>query len=130
MTPCTINAILPGTVWKGDCVEAQRVLIVCEPGLFAQAMRTLLESDERIKIVGLTGDAREAAQAVRETNPAVVMVQADQYSLKIGRGPQSLSLDWAPLLIAFYGNDNVTRVCRIEERALTCPNDLIETLSV
>jgi DNA-binding NarL/FixJ family response regulator len=111
-------------------VEAPRVLIICEPGLFAQGMRTLLATNERVEIIGITDDACRAAELIREAQPTVIMLEADQFSLKLGHAPQTLALDWTPLLIAFCRNDNVLQICRIEERDLTSPNDLIETLSL
>lgn len=105
------------------------MLILSEPGLLAQGMRVLLESDPRIEIVGVTADVKRAVEILREEQPKVILVDADQFRLSLGRARNTISLDWAPTVIAISQHDNTFRVCRIEETALTGAEDLISAVS-
>jgi chemotaxis response regulator CheB len=111
-------------------VQVRRVLILCEPGLLAQAMRTLLESDPRIEIVGVTSDARRAGEIIRQTKPAAILVDADHFSLGLNHARRTISIEGTPALIALSQDNNMIHICRMEERALTAPEDLIDALSV
>ncbi len=110
-------------------MESRRVLILCEPGLLAQGMRSLLESDPRIEIVGVTADERRAAEIIRDELPGVILVDADHFRLHLGHARSAIELDWIPRLIALAKNDNIVHVCRIEARSLTAPEDLIAAVS-
>jgi DNA-binding NarL/FixJ family response regulator len=110
-------------------VESRRVLILSEPGLLAQGMRSLLESDPRIEIVGITADVERAAEIIREEQPAVILVDADHLRLSLGGARTTIALDWVSTLIALSQNGNMAHVCRVEEKPLTATEDLIEAVS-
>ncbi len=110
-------------------METRRVLILSEPGLLAQGMRSLLESDPRIEIVGVTADVKRALEILRDDQPKVILVDADQFRLSLEHARATISLDWVPTLIAISHHDNTFRVCRIEETALTGTEDLIAAVS-
>jgi DNA-binding NarL/FixJ family response regulator len=110
-------------------VESRRILILSEPGLLVQGMRSLLGSDPRIEIVGVTADTKRAAEIMRDVRPAVILVDADHFRLSLGRSRSTIALDWISTLIALSHKDNRVHVCRIEERSLTAPEDLIEAVS-
>lgn len=111
-------------------MEVRRVLILCEPGLLAQAMRTLLEADPRIEIVGVTADARRAGEIIRQAKPAAILVDADHFSFGLSRSHRTIALEGTSALIALSQNDNLLHICRIEEKSLTAPQDLIDALAV
>jgi DNA-binding NarL/FixJ family response regulator len=115
---------------KGDFVESHRVLILSEPGLLAQGMRSLLESDPRIEIVGVTADLKRAVEIIREVQPAVILVDADHIRISLGGVQTTIELDWISTLIALSQNGNMAHVCRVEERSLSAAEDLIEAVSV
>jgi DNA-binding NarL/FixJ family response regulator len=110
-------------------VESRRVLILSEPGLLAQGVRSLLESDPRIEIVGVTADARRATEIMRDEQPHVILVDADHLRLRLGGARRAIELAKVSTLIALSQNDNTVRVCHIEERSLTTTADLIEAVS-
>jgi DNA-binding NarL/FixJ family response regulator len=110
-------------------VESCRVLILSEPGLLAQGMRSLLELDPRIEIVGVTADAGRAAELMRDRQPAVILIDGDHFRLSLGGARPAIALDKVSTLIALSQNDNTAQICHIEERSLTTTADLIEAVS-
>ncbi|MGB8643828.1 MAG: hypothetical protein WCF84_01200 [Anaerolineae bacterium] len=110
-------------------MRACRILILCEPGLLAQGLRLLLEADSRIEVVGVVEEGQRLAEALRQVLPDVLLVQQDRVSLMIGDPPEALPLDRAPFVVLLGQNANTMRICRIEERALTDPAELVEALA-
>jgi DNA-binding NarL/FixJ family response regulator len=51
-----------------------RVLIADDHRLFAEALRAILDADDRIDVVGQAGDGREAVQLAAELGPDVVLM--------------------------------------------------------
>jgi DNA-binding NarL/FixJ family response regulator len=51
-----------------------RVLIADDERLFAEAVELILESDERIEVVGQARDGRQAIELARELDPDVVLM--------------------------------------------------------
>jgi chemotaxis response regulator CheB len=110
-------------------VESRRVLILSEPGLLAQGMKSLLELDPRIEIVGVTADVGRAAEIMREQQPVVIILDADHFQFSLGHARGSIAPERVPTVIAFSQNDNKVRVCHVQERSLTAAKDLIEAVS-
>ena len=54
-----------------------RVLIADDHRLFAQALEAILASDERIDVIGLAADGREAVELAAELEPDVVLMDID-----------------------------------------------------
>lgn len=115
---------------KGSEVETRRVLILCEPGLFAQGLRSLLESDGGLEIVGVIDDVTRAADAIRDTQPLVLLVQEDKFPPCLGPAPNVLPLAQIARLVTLCPNENKIRIYRVEEHPLTAPKDLIDALLV
>ena len=55
-------------------VTVPRVLIVDDQTLFRSGLARLLDSDERVKVVGEAGDGLEAVQKVRALKPDIVLM--------------------------------------------------------
>ena len=51
-----------------------RVLIADDHRLFAEALETILATDERIEVVGQAGDGSEAVELARRLGPDVVLM--------------------------------------------------------
>lgn len=111
-------------------MESRRVLILSRPGLLAQGMRCLLESDPRIEIVGITANVRQAMEIIRARQPAVLLVDADEFRFSLRRDRSTIPLDCISTLIALSQKDNRIQVCRIEAKSLAAPEELIEALSL
>lgn len=110
-------------------MDKRRVLILSEPGLLAQGMRSLLESDPRIEIVGVTADVKRALEILRDDQPKVILVDADHFRLSLDHAHASIALDGVPTVIAVSQHDNSVHVCRIQETPLTEAADLIAAVS-
>jgi DNA-binding NarL/FixJ family response regulator len=57
--------------------EAIRVLLVDDNRLFVEALRTTLSSDQRVEVVGVAFDGREAIRLAAELSPDVVLMDVD-----------------------------------------------------
>lgn len=108
-------------------MEPCRVLIVSEPGLYAQAISTLLQADKRFEIVGLTGDLSSATDLIRQYKPAVLLIHARQYPAA-GIIQEPLAVEGIPVFVSLTENDNQMRIHRYEEHTLTAPEELIAAL--
>jgi two-component system, NarL family, nitrate/nitrite response regulator NarL len=51
-----------------------RVLIADDHRLFAEALEAILAADERMEVVGLAGDGREAVDLAKKLKPNVVLM--------------------------------------------------------
>lgn len=110
-------------------MESRRVLILSGPGLLAQGMRSLLELDPDIEIVGITSDMGRAAEIIRERQPGVVVVDGDLFRIGLGDRHREIRLDKVRTLISLSQEDNLARVCHIEDKPLKEVEDLIEAMS-
>lgn len=52
-----------------------RTYIVYHNGLFAEGVRSVLEQDDRIEVVGMERNVTKALQAVRSLRPEVILVE-------------------------------------------------------
>jgi DNA-binding NarL/FixJ family response regulator len=109
-------------------VEARRVLILCEPGLLWRGIQSLLESDPRLTIVGITGEPERARALIQQCKPDVLIVDETHFPLHVGRTQVEIPLDPSPTLVTLHESDNWIRIHHIEERALSSPNELIDAL--
>jgi len=57
--------------------EALRVLVVDDDDLFRLAVRTLLETDRRLNVIGEAADGQQALDAAIELSPDVVLMDLD-----------------------------------------------------
>jgi DNA-binding NarL/FixJ family response regulator len=57
--------------------RALQVLVVDDDHLFRFAVRTLLETDRRLSVVGEAGDGSEAVEAATELSPDVILMDLD-----------------------------------------------------
>jgi len=62
----------------GGTPRTSRVYIVSQTSLFAQGIRSLLQEQPLIEIIGVEGDPIRAAEAVRSLHPDVVIVESTQ----------------------------------------------------
>lgn len=107
---------------------ARRVLILCEPGLLAQGLQRLIESDSELEIVGITGDAVYARSLIEELKPDVLLVDETRFPMRLRLDQDRGALDGVPRLVTMHESDNQIRVYHIEEHALTTPGELIDAL--
>ncbi len=110
-------------------MEARRILILCEPGLLAQGLRSLLEADSRFQVFQVVGDARSTSELVREWKPHALLIEEDRFSLKLGEQPEPLTIDNLPTVVLLRRNDNTIHVYRVERHVPTTLQDLYETLT-
>lgn len=61
-----------------DLPRTSRVYIISETSLFAQGIRSLLQDQPMIEIVGVEDDPHRAVEAVRSLHPDIVIVEASQ----------------------------------------------------
>jgi DNA-binding NarL/FixJ family response regulator len=109
-------------------VEARRVLILCEPGLLWRGIQSLLESDPRLKIVGITGDVERARELIEQLKPHVLIVDEAHFPLQIGQSHAGLTLDPLPTLVTLHETDNWIRIHHIEGHVLGNPSELVDAL--
>lgn len=110
-------------------MESRRVLILSESGLLAEGMRSLLGSDPRIEIVGVTADPKRAAELMRDRRPAVFVVDGDHFRLGLADAGRAITLSKVSTLITLSQSDNTAQICHIEEKPLTTAAELIEEIS-
>ncbi len=110
-------------------METRRILILCEPGLFAQGLRSLLEADSRFQVLQVVEDAQSASELVRELKPHVLVVEGDRFPLQLGEQRETVTLENIPTVILLRQNDNTIRVYRIEKHSQATLQDLYETLT-
>ncbi len=110
-------------------METRRILILCEPGLLAQGLRSLLEADSRFQVLQVVGDARSASELIRELKPHVLVVQEDRFPLQLGERPETVTLESIPTVVLLRQNDNTIHIYRIEEHVQATLQDLYETLT-
>src|SRR3990170_4207813 len=60
-----------------DKTQPFKVLIVDDQRLFRQGLRSLLEQEEGLEVVGEAGDGQDAFTLVQETKPDIVLKDAD-----------------------------------------------------
>jgi chemotaxis response regulator CheB len=109
-------------------VEARRVLILCEPGLLWRGIQSLLESDPRLTIVGITGDLERARELIAQLKPDVLIVDQAHFPLQLGQCNEQVNFDPPLTLVSLHESDNWIRIHHIEGRALNSPNELIDAL--
>ena len=109
-------------------MRARRILILYEPGLLAEGLRSLLEADERFEIISVVGDMARVAGLIREISPDALVVEQDKFPLSLGDPPEAIQLDCVPLVISLAENENRMRIYRLEEQRLAELKDLIEIL--
>jgi DNA-binding NarL/FixJ family response regulator len=110
-------------------VKSRGVLILSEPGLLAQGVRSLLELDPRIEIVGITDDAERAAEIMRERRPAVLLIDADHFRVGLGDLNPAIAIDNVSTMIALSASHNTVQVCHIEQKSMTETADLIAEIA-
>jgi DNA-binding NarL/FixJ family response regulator len=62
---------MPSAVSFGRAV---RVLIADDHRLFAESLMTVLSEDERVDVVGIAADGREAVELAAELRPDVILM--------------------------------------------------------
>jgi DNA-binding NarL/FixJ family response regulator len=110
-------------------VETRRILILCEPGLLAQGLSSLLEADSRFQVLQVVGDAPRAIELIRELKPHVLLVEGERFPLGLGDRPEALPLECVPTVVLLRQNDNTIHIYRAETHTQTALPDLLETLT-
>jgi DNA-binding NarL/FixJ family response regulator len=106
----------------------RRILIVCEPGLLAGAIKSLCESDPRVEVVGVAANPEQASEMIEQLQPNVLLVESSHFPLQIAQIPGAAGLEGVTQLITLSESENLVRICRIEARTLTSPAELIQAL--
>lgn len=109
-------------------MEARRVLILCEQGLLWRGIQSLLDSDSRLIIVGITDRLDQARVLLKELKPDVLIVDQAHFPLSVGPAQAQQSFDPPPVLITLDESDNRICIHHIQGRVLSSPNELIEAL--
>jgi len=96
-----------------------RVLIVDDHQLFSEALRTMLDRDERLEVVGTAKTGREALQLAKSTMVDVVLMDMSMPVLDgVAATRRLLALDPAPRVIALSGHtDTLSRAAALEAGA-------------
>ncbi len=106
-------------------MERRRILILCEPGLLAQGLRSLLEVDGRFQVLQIVGDTSKAAELIRELRPDALLVEQNGFPL----GLEALPLESDITVVLLRQNDNTIHVYRVEKHSQATLQDLYETLT-
>ena len=105
----------------GEPIETRpvRVLIVDDHQLFSEALRTMLDRDERLEVVGTAKTGREALQLAKSTMVDVVLMDMSMPVLDgVAATRRLLALDPAPRVIALSGHtDTLSRAAALEAGA-------------
>ncbi len=96
-----------------------RVLIVDDHQLFTEALRTLLDRDERFEVAGTAKTGREAVRIAKSAPVDVVLMDMSMPVLDgVAATRKLLALDPAPRVIAVSGHtDNLSRAAALEAGA-------------
>lgn len=109
-------------------IQTRRVLILCEQGLLRSGIQSLLASDPRLTIIGITDNLEDARVLLQEFEPDALIVDQAHFPLSVHTAQSDLQLDPPPTLVTLDESDNRIRIHHIQERALSTPNELIEAL--
>lgn len=96
-----------------------RVLIVDDHQLFSEALRAMLDQDERLEVVGTAKTGREALQLAKSAGVDVVLMDMSMPVLDgVAATRRLLALDPAPRVIAVSGHtDKLSRAAALEAGA-------------
>ena len=96
-----------------------RVLIVDDHELFSEALRTMLDRDHRLEVVGTAKTGREAVQLAKSATVDVVLMDMSMPVLDgVAATRRLLALDPAPRVIAVSGHtDTLSRTAALEAGA-------------
>lgn len=96
-----------------------RVLVVDDHRLFSEALRTLLDGDDRFEVVGTAKTGREAVLAARSDEVDVVLMDMSMPVLDgVAATRRLLELEPAPQVIAVSGHtDQLSRAAALEAGA-------------
>jgi DNA-binding NarL/FixJ family response regulator len=96
-----------------------RVLIVDDHQLFTEALRTLLDLDERLEVAGTAKTGREAVRLVKDGSVDVVLMDMSMPVLDgVAATRRLLALDPPPRVIAVSGHtDELSRAAALEAGA-------------
>lgn len=116
------------TVVKMSSIQTRRILILCEQGLLWRGIQSLLASDPRLTIVGITDNLEDARMLLKTLEPDALIVDQAHFPLSVHTAQSDLQFDPPPMLVTLDESDNRIRIHHIQERALNSPNELIEAL--
>jgi len=96
-----------------------RVLIVDDHQLFSESLRTMLDRDGRLEVVGTAKTGREALQVAKAAAVDVVLMDMSMPVLDgVAATRRLLALDPAPRVIALSGHtDTLSRAAALEAGA-------------
>lgn len=108
----------------------QRILIVHEPDLLTLGLRRLLEADGRFEIISVGGEVDQLDTLLKQVRPDALVVEEERLRMTLGDPPEEIGLECPSLIISLSWNSNRMRIYRLEVRALTEPEELMQVLGI
>jgi DNA-binding NarL/FixJ family response regulator len=105
-----------------------RTYIVYHHGLFAQGVRSILETRRTVQIVGMESDVAKALKAVRSLKPEVVIVEESPKKYEPIRLRPFLESAAAGRVVTLSLDHNFATVYRRDRLAATDPADLVKAI--
>ncbi|MBI4537666.1 MAG: hypothetical protein HY712_06890 [candidate division NC10 bacterium] len=111
-----------------DHASLARIYIVNRDGLFAQGLRSLLESRHAAEIVGMESDIAKALAAVRALKPEVVIMQESSESGRPSGLESFLEEGVAPRIVRMSLERDFGTVCEICRLPASSPAEFAEAI--
>ncbi len=71
-------------IGRGGCsLDKHRTLVLCKHSLFGQALKTLLDNQEGIELVGVEVDESRARESIRILKPDIVVVETGEEGVPV-----------------------------------------------
>ena len=111
-------------------MDKRRTFVLCRHGLFAQALKALLDNQEGIDLVGIETDERRARESIRMLKPDVVVVETGDEGVSVD-SLLSYVIRECPdsTIVAVRQGQNEIDIFHGHQREVTQAEDLLKAIS-